>query len=911
VRGVAPRPGTDGRPGSVAAPAASTVVHLIESQVRATPDVRAVDDGLESWSYEQLWSRASAIASRLDQAGVGRGQAVGLCLPRTNSAVAAIVGVLMAGAAYVPLDPAYPADRLAAMCARVAMPIVLGPPALTAALPHEALTLDVEALDLAAGAFSGPGPEPGDPAYILFTSGSTGTPKGVQVSHGNVMALLWWVRQAFDPSELSLVAASTSFNFDPSVLELFAPLSTGGALRLVPDALALAAVDDPVTLVASPPSVVAELVRARRFPSTVETLLVGGEVLSPSLATELLGTGGVRRLVNCYGPTEATVMVTAHEVRLPVESPISIGREIDGTDVLLLDDEGAAVAPGVVGELWIAGPQVADGYVGDPELTGSRFATEVRHDGTARRRYRTGDLARRRPDGSLEFHGRRDQQLKVRGFRIEPGDVERALEAQPGVAQAAVTAARRDAQARLVAYFVPGPEPTDATRLREGLRAVLPAYLVPTECTAVPSLPLTTTGKLDRRALATRAEHGEPPAHLEREEPTTTETGPGPGPARRPDPTQMDADQVTVARLAAQVLGRHGPIFADDDFFDDLGGTSLAMVHLLSLLEQAWSCRLPVGRILADTSIAGVAALAGVEVGGEPSGADLLRVNPGGTRPPLFLIHAYLGSVLRYRRLGPALSPDQPLVGIHVHDLEGDTTTRVTVEDLAARAVARIRSVRPRGPYVVGGHSAGGLVAYEAARRLRREGDEVTQVLLIDTPARVSLARYYWGELVLNWPERGTGTPAHWAVAARAIVASRLSLRRPASASDGVDAAVERAGRLSNLAVRNHATSPYDGDVTVLHTLQGTRMSYGDRTLGWDRFVRGDVRCLAIPGGHNTLFDPPHLATVAATIAELLDELSAGPRAYPTDPGAPAPLQPASTSWEADTCTADPPPRST
>ena len=152
---------------------------------------------------------------------MGRGQAVGLCLPRTNSAVAAIVGVLLAGAAYVPLDPAYPADRLAAMCARVAMPIVLGPPALTAALPHEALTLDVDALDPAPGAFRGPGPEPGDPAYILFTSGSTGTPKGVQVSHGNVMALLGWVRQAFDPSELSLVAASTSFNFDPSVLELF------------------------------------------------------------------------------------------------------------------------------------------------------------------------------------------------------------------------------------------------------------------------------------------------------------------------------------------------------------------------------------------------------------------------------------------------------------------------------------------------------------------------------------------------------------------------------------------------------------------------------------------------------------------------------------------------------------------
>jgi len=264
-------------------PTPTTVIDLIGQQVRRTPDARAVTDDLETWTYQQLWDGSASVAARLTAVGVGPTYAVGLCLPRTNAAVAAILGTLRSGAAYVPLDPTYPAERLRTMCSRVDLSLVVGPPALTAALPTDILTLDLDALIADGRPFDGPGPRADDRAYVLFTSGSSGVPKGVEVCHANIMALVGWIRASFTVEEMALVVGSTSFNFDPSLIELFGPLVCGGALRLLPNALAVADLDDPVTLLSTPPSVASELVRAQRFPPTVRTLLVGGEVPIPGV----------------------------------------------------------------------------------------------------------------------------------------------------------------------------------------------------------------------------------------------------------------------------------------------------------------------------------------------------------------------------------------------------------------------------------------------------------------------------------------------------------------------------------------------------------------------------------------------------------------------------------------------------
>ncbi len=528
--------------------AGCSLVELIHQQAAVSPDVPAVSDGHDRWSYGDLWARTSSVATHLRRLGVGRGTTVGVSVARTNSAVAALLGVLVVGGAYVPFDPDYPPERLRAMSARVRLPVIVRNAGAPVPQLEQARVVDVDDLAPSSHPWSGPWPAPSDPAYVLFTSGSSGAPKGVRITHANLSAFLTWIRGALDPAELALVAATTSFNFDPSVIEVFATLVAGGAMRLLPNALALADQSVPVTLLSAPPSVIAELVRAGRYPPTARTLLMGGEALPPGLATDLLASRSVDRLLNCYGPTETTVMVTVEEVRLPLDGPVSIGRPIGENRVLVLDDDGQPVPDGEVGQLWIAGPQVADGYVGTEAHQTSGFAPvpfALAHpEALATRAYRTGDLASVRPDGRLDFHGRADEQLKIRGFRVEPGDVERALAAQPGVAQAAVVSAGSGGQARLVGYYVPtgaAPALTPAD-LRDALRLVLPPYLVPSELEAVTHLAVTPTGKLDRRSLADEAARRHAPGDPVGV-PATGDTGgrgsPGPG---RPRPARAGCD---------------------------------------------------------------------------------------------------------------------------------------------------------------------------------------------------------------------------------------------------------------------------------------------------------------------------------------------------------------------------------
>ena len=758
----------------------------------------------------------------------------------------------------MPIDPTHPVARRRELCERSGLDVIVGLPEATRPLSAQARTLDPFAVA------PGPVPDPcvaptaGDPAYILFTSGSSGRPKGVRVLHRGVTNLLGWVRSTLG-DDLARAAAGTSFGFDPSIIELFGPLVTGGAVRLLANALALGDLDEPVTFAAMPPSVVAELRRAGRFPS-LATLVVGGEVLPSTLADDLLASGSVRRLINTYGPTEATVMVTAHDVVAPTVEPVPIGREIPGALVRLLDAHREPVAPGVVGEIWLGGAQVADGYVGDAELTSAQFVdldggvadapTNLTEDWPW---YRTGDLAVRRADGTLEFRGRLDQQLKVRGFRVEPAEIEAALHALPGVAQAAVVAVGGDLHRQLVAYLVPRGAGLDGRDVAAALRRTLPGHLVPTGFVNVDRLPLGPTGKVDRRALPEWA-------GADRTAPTAARS-----PVDRSAPASP-AEEI-VSRIVAEVLDLTGPIGPEDDFVDDLNGSSLAMVELLCRLEQAFDCRLELGRVVSDTTIAGFAALA------ERRAADrsgVVTMHPDGTREPLFLIHAYLGSMLLYRRLAPHVPADQPMIGVHARDLDDEAVAQSSIDQLARRAVEVITSMHPCGPYQLGGHSIGGLIAYEAARQLTAAGEEVSSLVLIDAPSRRSLAQYYWGELVVNWPELRGRRPAELRTRAGSMISSRLSPYRRPEGPNRVDVAVAQAGRANNLAVRGHRSRPYCGDVVVLHTRQGVQMALGNPTLGWDRLVDGEVRTCGLPGEHNTVFDPPHVGVLGAELVRAL-----------------------------------------
>jgi amino acid adenylation domain-containing protein len=867
-------------------PEVADVIDLLHYQVDTNPDAMALDDGTRRYRYAELGALVADLAERIGQAGITPGATIAVCLPRSVDAIVALLAILEAGCVYLPLDPDWPHARRHTMCRSAGVALVIGAGEHTNGLPAPHLDLCGPA-DASRGTTTNTGlpgtrgwsvADPDADAYIIFTSGTTGDPKGVRVSRANLASFLGWLRRAFTADELAVTATCTSFTFDPHLIEVLGPLTIGGCVRVIPDAFALRDVEAGITMVATTPSVAGELLRKGWLPPTLRTLVVGGEVLTPVLADQLLELPHLRRLVNAYGPTEATVLVSIHDVVSPASNPIPLGKPIARSDIIVVNEQGQTVPDGTVGELLITGSQVATGYAADPELSAAKFVSFSRDHGAAMRAYRTGDLGRRRPDGSLEYCGRVDRQVKVRGFRVEPGEIETALGRLDQVAQVAVRAVGEGASAMLVAYVVPSGA-FDARQARRQLRETLAEYLVPSRFVTLDSLPLTPQGKLDERALAALSIQPEG-------SPTSTARRPGAG-AAAPTVTMTEA---AVAALAQQVLGVTAPVDPSDDFLDDLGGTSLSMIGLLSAMESEFRRQIPIREALEDTTIRGLAAL--VDDGSErPAPSEPQWDDP---RPPLFLINPYVGSVLRQRRLIAELPAGCRVVSIDVHDAGSAINAgSLSMGDLAEHALNQIRAVQPHGPYLLGGHSAGGLVAFEAAQHLTGAGETVAGVLLIDSPASRSRLDYIWAEAVMNWPEFRAASGRDRRSRVRSLIRSRLSVHRraPTRGPELADS-VERATRRTNIASKVYRPSKYPGAVTLLWTDQGHRMARGRESLGWARLVLGDLTCRPIGGDHNTLFDPPHVAGLGAEIERFLD--APGPLAAPDRP---EPLDEEPATW--------------
>ncbi len=756
-------------------PAVADVVDLLHYQVDTKPEAIAVDDGTRRYSYAELGAMVAGLAQRIRKAGVEAGSAVAVCLPRSIEAFVSLLGILEAGGVYVPLDPAWPVARLRTMCQSAGVAAVIGAREFTDDLPGAGIDLRCpDHVAVGSGRRSRAGwstPDADAGAYIIFTSGTTGTPKGARISRANLAAFLAWLRTAFSPEELAMTATCTSFTFDPHLIEVLGPLCVGGCVRVIPDAFALADLEPGVTMTGTTPSVVGELLHRGGLPPTLRTLCIGGEALTPGLADQLLGQPHLRRLVNLYGPTEATVSVTSFDVSFPASAPVPLGKPIPGTEIVVVDDQLHPVPDGTIGELVVTGAQVGTGYAADPELSAAKFIT-LAGTGASVKSYRTGDLGRRRADGMLEYYGRIDRQVKVRGFRVEPGEIETALGRLDQVAQAAVRALGDGSDAMLVAYVVPAGA-FDARQARRQLRETLAEYLVPSRFVTLDSLPLTAQGKLDERALAalpSRPENGS----------ATPVSDSSSVPAALAAATPLTATEKVVAALAHQTLGTTGPVCAGDNFLDDLGGTSLSMIGLLSAMEAEFSCRIPVRGALDDTTIAGLAALVSdrADGSGRSHGSPATVRRWDGEGAPLFLVNPYVGSVLRQRGLSAHLSGGET-ISVDVHDAGADIDAGpVSIVDLAEQALIQIRAVQPHGPYWLGGHSAGGLVALEAAQRLLASGEQVDGLLLIDSPAILSRLDYIWGEVVMNWPEFRAGNRRDRRSALRSLIRSRLSVHR-------------------------------------------------------------------------------------------------------------------------------------
>ncbi|HEX8691063.1 MAG TPA: amino acid adenylation domain-containing protein [Longimicrobium sp.] len=835
-----------------------TLHQLFERQARATPERPAIVHGGESLSYAELNRRANRMAHALRGRGIGPEACVALLMERTPALVAAMLGVLKAGGAYTVLDPRAPAARHDAVlrAARARLVVVDAAwRARLAALPVEAAGVDAAALD--GGRDDDPAPlaTPANLAYLCFTSGSSGGPKGVEAEHRSVVAVLHhWAEMVGGPGT-SLAAAPANFDF--SVPELFGALCFGGTAVLVENALAGAPEGCAVDTACFVPTAAAERLRTG-LPPGLKTAVVGGEAVLPSLVDELY-RAGVRRVVNIYGPTETTVYCTAADLP-PGTGRVTLGRPIANARAYVLDPALHPAGIGVPGELWIGGPGVARGYAARPGLTAESFLPDPWGPPGARM-YRTRDLARWRGDGTLDFLGRRDAQVKVRGYRIELEEVEQALAAHPAVAAAAALPVSEGAgERRLAAWLVArGGERPEPEALRGFLRERLPEYMVPSTFAWTGALPRTPAGKLDRRALpapgavAVAVRHVGPRSPLEEK----------------------------LAALWREVLGVER-VGVHDDFFD-LGGQSITATRLMSRIRAELGVQLPVAELLRGPTIEQVAWLV---AGRQPREVrlPLVPLQPLGSRPPLFLGHPGGGHVVCYRTLAGLLAPEHPVYGLQARGIDDGRAPLGSVAEMAACYLEGVRRLQPHGPYHLGGWSYGGLLAWEMAQQLHAAGEEVALLAMLDTAAPDPDADRADALSHARILQRIVADLAGWAVAGlvkvekirhlpkreQALAAIRQARAPRTLPESRVDEVLQlTAVRSANLhALVGYRALPYRGHLTYFHTAGSARMHSPRLGPGyWSALAEGGATVHEVTGSHGTILHEPHVAAVAARLA--------------------------------------------
>jgi amino acid adenylation domain-containing protein len=826
------------------------------AQASRTPDAAAVVCGTDKLTYRELNARADRLADYLRGLGVGPDVLVALCVGRSADMVVALLGVLKAGGAYVPLDPNYPAERLAFTLDDCAAPVLVTQKALLPSLPPHAgqvvLLDDLDCLPV--------GPTPAAPrrampdnlAYVLYTSGSTGRPKGVAVTHRSVAALLAWAQGVFSADDLAGTLAATSLCFDLSVFELFLPLSVGGRVIVVNDALALPALpaDAGVTLVNTVPSAMTELLRLGGLPASVRVVSLAGEALSLALADQVYLQPQVQRLYNLYGPTESTVYATWALVPRELSSAPTIGRTVANSRAYVLDRRGRPVGVGVPGELYLSGAGLARGYLRRPALTAERFVPSPLGP-SGSRLYRTGDLVRWLPDGNLEYLGRLDHQVKVRGFRIELGEIEAVLARQPGVRETVVVArGGPSGDKRLVAYVVANNgRPVDIAALRSSAREHLPSYMVPEIVVPLDHLPLTPNGKVDRKAL------------------------PPPGAAAAPATEHVEPrneHEMQLAMIWESTLGRSG-IGVKDDFFE-FGGDSLLAVRMVTQLRNTMGVDLPLANFLQARTIEEVARA--IQQGDtKPAWPTLVPLRQTGPKPPLFLVAAANVNALGYVYLARQMGPEHPVYILQAlyRQEEGHPYTDQEYAELATRYLEAMRKAQPHGPYYLGGMCEGAHIAFEMVRRLQAAGEPVELFAVFDTWTLENTRRYSlwvlwnymrrWGQFFgLTWRQRYQILKAAVAKRARRLLRRLRGVPREVPAEE-LPAAPTWAQRY--WPGKDFVPPTINGKLRIFRVGRQPFWRIQSDNLGWGGRATGGIEVHEIPGSHESLLREPNVHILA------------------------------------------------
>ncbi|MFI2620664.1 amino acid adenylation domain-containing protein [Streptomyces sp. NPDC018584] len=862
-------------------PPARLLGELLPRQAAVCADAPAVvGDGL-ALTYGALDARARRVAARLARGGVGPGDVVAVSLSKCPEQVAAVHGVLAAGAAYVPVDPEWPGDRVRYVLADTAAAAVVTGDALRElfAGATDAPVVTVEECERDGGepeiVVSRAAVRPDDLAYLIYTSGSTGRPKGAMLDHGGPLNTVADINDRFDVSSSDVVFGVSSLCFDLSVYDVFGTAAAGATL-----VLPAAARTDPaswietvrshgVTVWNSVPAVmqlfVEEAASAGVSLPSLRTVLLSGDWIPVDLPDRIRDVAPNARVISLGGATEASIWSICRPVdeRDATWTSIPYGRPLAGQSWHVLDASGRDSPVWVPGDLYIGGRGLALGYWNDAEKTAAAF---VRHPRTGERLYRTGDQGRYLPGGDIEFLGRSDFQVKIQGFRVELGEIEHALLDCPGVRKAAVVAPDAGSGRQLVAFVVrEGGDADDEAFVREVLAGTthrVPRYMVPGRVIILDALPLTGNGKVDRRALEAMSL---PQGGAERER-----TG-----ARNP----LEA---LLTEVWEAVLGG-GPIGVHDDFFD-LGGQSFAALRVLRQVAVRTGRRVPLGLLLERRTIAELAESLEAAQGTWSPLVTLRGDERGAGRVPYFLVHPAGGNVVCYWELAALL--DRP---VHAFQAPGPATGQEpldTVAELAGLYVDALREVQPDGPYLLGGWSSGGVIAFEAARLLEEGGETVEHLVVMDSPAP-SLSREVDEAQLLVWflEDLGIGVlPEHAPLdEVRRLDGMRDGdriARTLALAHDNglPDTGLDAADLVSALAVfrgvvracNSYEAKAVDAPITVLRAEFGRVSEFAGHPddaspdWGWARRTRSGATAVPVAASHYTLLtDPAALATVA------------------------------------------------
>ncbi len=837
------------------------IQQMFEAQVELTPDAVAVVFENQQITYRQLNQRANQLAHYLCTLGVGSEVLVGICMERSLEMVVGLLGILKAGGAYVPLDPAYPKERLAFILEDTQAPVILTQEQLVNNLlvgESQVVCLDSNWEAIAQHSQENPVSvtTPDNLIYVIYTSGSTGQPKGVMVPHRGIYNQLYWRQTTFGLTKTDKVLQTISISFDPSVWQIFWPLSFGGQLILPPTGghqdsayLVKLIAELQITVIALVPSMLRVLLEEKEIESCkcLRHISCGGEALPVDLIErffERLNLDNV--LHNVYGPTEASIDATFWTCKRGTNRLIApIGRAIANTQIYILDEDLQPTTIGEPGELYISGLGLARGYLNRDDLTALKFISNPFSTQPESRLYKTGDLARYLPDGNIEFLGRIDQQVKIRGFRIELGEIETALSQHPAV-QETVVIAREDVpdSKRLVAYVVPNLKTENfpsLENLRSFLNERLPNHMMPSAFVMLNALPLTPNGKVDRRAL---------PA---------------------PDKTRPDLEQafiapqntleIQLAQIWEEILGIQ-PIGVKDNFFE-LGGNSLLAVQFLTQLEQRLNKKLPLATFLQANTIEQLANILSQEES-STLWESLVAIQTSGEKPPLFCIPGVDGNVLIFQNLVRYLDSNQPVYALQPQGLDGKKPFHTRIEDMATYYIKHIRTFQPEGPYFLAAFSAGGVIAFEMARQLSEQGQEIGILALFDTRSPLyfqSLPFRDWLSLhlinlsglkpkdKLTYFVNGVNERFNKIIYSVKKILKKILFptnQQPITQEVPFYTVCEQA-------VRNYTPQIYSGKIILFRSCEQPWWVAGDRLLGWTKLASAGVEVYDIPGQHNSI----------------------------------------------------------